>query len=226
MPGSGKTYSARIVQNALEKRGLSVTNVPWRPRRHLARYSFAGFFALCFPCSALRLGFTVLRSRQRNWQDLLPVTVNILSKLGFILWNKDRLLVLDEGIIHATWSVSARARAVPEEFWSVLGYLLARCRIQLRAVFVDVDIDVVRDRLLQKVASGGGLRHRLVVNGRVDGDELNSARDAYEDVLRYWRPRVRGSVRLNNNVDEPETPREVLDVVIDWIEEAMARNEQ
>jgi hypothetical protein len=119
-PGAGKTTLAQLVLDALRRRGVPATNALEKRSRimiQLERTLGALSCCVCFPkASAAAVSF-IKASQQRSLRDLRPVLIRWLAAYGRfrLCHNRRRLVVTDEGLVQAFWSI--RYSASREVSW-------------------------------------------------------------------------------------------------------------
>ena len=200
LPGSGKSYSARALVTCLREIGLRPVHVPGAASTlmslvwlHCMRLAFSCYFLTRHPACACRLVRTVLSTKQSHQRYLPGVAVNLLFKFGLILWHRDRLIVLDEGIVHASWSAIANAQARGSVLLSAISSVSEVCGVTLCLLLIQVDPATIRRRLIHRCGFEGG-RHRLVQRGSLDIVAFERATVLYETVNAHWLPRPKRSV--------------------------------
>lgn len=207
LAGCGKSTLAHAAAQALREMGCNV-NEPSHahqqygiPRQHVIRLAMGLGYVCRYPGHAMRGLRQLARTRQRSLDDSRAVLCNWLYKVAIVdrflarPGGKADLCILDEGIVHALWSVCLRG-ARPLE----AGAILDSCPIAgftWLMVRVDCEPETLRQRLEMRAARTG-YRNRLL-NDWGPGYEsdlsrqLNVISEVAEVLRNQWK---KGKVRM------------------------------
>lgn len=186
LPGSGKTTLAQGLVANQRAGGLRVRfrrEQLWDDRpsllRHGVRWLYLVVGLVSAPTRLMRLLVSIVRSQQATPAQALKVCWNLGCVLGWYRWwacfgKRSDLVVIDQGMIQAAWSVSLSGRQQTTEWWDLLrrdGWL------PTLLVIVDCADQVAAERLAWRSGSASRLSGLAA-----DHDLWQQGRRAFDDI--------------------------------------------
>src|SRR5690606_27488763 len=140
---------------------------------------------------------------------------NLLFKLGFLVRHRNATVVLDEGVVHASWSLVSQAHGSGDrrELLKLLAWACQACGIEFAVVRLVAPSDVIQARLARRSSRRGG-RHRLAPGGKVDQRAFERALRDYDLVDGFWSKRAVATVVVDAT---KEPSRKILADLVVWI---------
>ncbi len=172
LPGAGKSHLCSNVASLAERRGVAglsveqVDDMRSRVGMRVAKAGRAVGFSCLHPLVSLRLGRLVLASGQTSLGGLLTKGVHLLSELKRFGRRRPGVMVCDQGVVQAIWSIGFRASR------PVVGQLLREAEPWLPETLVVVD--AARARHLEQLTTR---RNGHSLFDRLPPDELDAAID-------------------------------------------------
>lgn len=206
MAGSGKTFLATSLQPYLISEGLKATYLIHGQLMgsklilfHIIKLYYSTYFIAIMPCTAIHIVCAILKSHPLKPKRLISVIINILYKIGFILYKKGTI-ILDEGIVHAAWSVYLFEQRFPNELCDVLFDIMSRCDINLNIINVTVESSSLLEQFVKRCSVSGG-RHDLAPKGQVDQKTFADAIIKYRQIIERFEPIIDRTYELSNNTE-------------------------
>ncbi|MDQ2642202.1 MAG: AAA family ATPase [Myxococcota bacterium] len=160
LPGSGKSTLAREIANTLRRRGLGVSepiariNEMGGARRSLAKLAYCASASLASPAATASLAQVVAASGQPNAALAAKNLTNLVLQRGLALFAPKQGVVLhDQGVFQALWSLSLEARTPPRLDTALYERIAHTARRRL-VVLLDADVIRVLERLSARSDSG------------------------------------------------------------------------
>lgn len=186
MPGSGKSTLAHALGEELRRLGVRADEPLFRGdptgrrvRQQTARVVASLTFLLLCPRVGRMWLAEVARSRQRSPGDLRAVTLNLLSKCEML--RRCAVVpgthVLEEGLLHALWSLGYGARGVLPGATSVRETVAAIRPFSWVLVSVRLEASILAERL--RTRGHGSRMERDLATGNV----LRDAARAHDGIL-------------------------------------------
>ncbi len=157
LPGAGKTTLAREVVNGLRESGercicswdvIGCDEEPFIYRQLKRARAVCCAICLC-PAISWRAARFVFRTKQSSLLDGIKVAWNLLVVIGFMavgIWQKRTIIVLDQGIFQALWSVCFKALS-PMAFNDAICFISRIDTSRMAFVYVVAAAEVIRSRL-------------------------------------------------------------------------------
>jgi hypothetical protein len=166
LPGVGKSHVARVVAARLAAGGTPVRSTGLRVnhalagwRRVLSKSAVGTAEALARPRRALRVGRTLVQTRQRRHVDALRLWYNWLFIAGLLRRARARPVVelLDEGIFQLLWSTvfAGDDRVIRDRAFTVFDGPAIATQMPDVVVVVEAPLEVVQARLAERGSRAG-----------------------------------------------------------------------
>ena len=230
MAGCGKSTLAHATAQFLRGEGSPVAepgyvhqqcSIPWQ---HVLRMAMGICFFCQEPWRAAHGIRQVLRTRQRSVNDGRAVISNWLYKAALMKRVLSRsnegtsICILDEGIVHALWSVCLRGSR-PLDPEAILSSFPAE-PFNWMLVKVDCEPDTLRRRLTMRAERTGYCNRLLQDWGEGYEADLDRQASAISFIIGVIQERwTSGTVRtLSVRNDGPDATSEIARHIADWIQ--------
>jgi hypothetical protein len=215
-PGTGKSTLARLTLEALRGRGLALTNGLEKRSRfaiQLERFSATVAALVLTPTGSIAAIRYVIGSRQRGFRNFRQVTVKWLAKYSRMQHSHVRrpLVVTDEGLVQAFWTMRYSARRMPVPPPDLLQTV--RLPAQWLIVEIRVSDEVWRRRLLDRRWRGNRVTSDLrsdPVAAIVRTAEATEETRRFIDLLAAQRGNCVTAMHVDNTAEDPASIAEAV----------------
>lgn len=229
VPGAGKSTLAHRVAELLQAQDIAVHEATFTLdhrrsplQRRMVKSLLAARLLLRHPGRAQSWARLIAQTRQRSWRELCHVVFNwcYLCELHESHHSRREILLLDEGIFQALWSIAYRAGTMDVVYRSALQPLSAVLPSVMVLVVVHAGPATISQRLRDRSESMSLLEQDRSRDGEYQLDHALACLFCIEDLARQYAGRQGGERSLtvlvvdNSSADAlPVAVQQIVDLV-------------
>lgn len=228
LPGAGKTALSHAVAGRLRERGIPVTELralypDTSSGARIRKMAWALRGILRRPGDAYRGARAVWASGQRSLVDALKVLHNLLF-VSALMWgsgSRERVLLLDQGIVQALWSIGYSAR--DGAFAGIVEGLRARLPRPDLVVIVEASPHTAAHRLATRPSGGSRLERQAAGDPRPFARAVSRWEELKGIFPQIFGPVVPSISLVDNGDDGVDANAAWLSETIAWLSENIAQ---
>lgn len=175
------------------------------------------------PRTAILLGVAIVQAHPPMIKRLISIIWNVYYKVGFILYSRGTV-VLDEGLIHAIWSVYLFGNRFPYELYMILSEIIRRYEIKLIAIQVKIEPNALLEQFIKR-STVLKWRHDLAPGGQVDIKAFKDAERKYQEIMKRIGPVIDRTFGLANKSGIDSTQLAAYaKAIVEWVSSASSKS--